>query len=297
MGSDCVRPGRVPVCQFDLNAAGLSNRLCFTHHPVLIQIGFNPRVPCGTRRPEIDGQSGFNPRVPCGTRRGELREPIEFQSTRPVRDATIRPLMRTRRIKVSIHASRAGRDGWTSSLALFQSTRPVRDATEPRSSIAGIVSIHASRAGRDSTQYRTTRYGVSIHASRAGRDDGPICKNEFQSTRPVRDATRAARHCQDCFNPRVPCGTRLCRDRLEREICRVSIHASRAGRDVVGHPVGLQQRGFNPRVPCGTRRPHYKLLRDLHKDWPNREPLGIPPGLDLKIGSPLQMVKEHPKFS
>jgi len=56
---------------------------------------------------------------------------------------------------------------------------------------------------------------VTIHASRAGRDLEltPLPGNTklFQSTRPVRYATlrQASLSRNFCFNPRVPCGTRL----------------------------------------------------------------------------------------
>ena len=80
---------------------------------------------------------------------------LVFQSTRPVRDATILPL----------YMNQDNR---------FQSTRPVRDATIGKYSMGG-------------------SYMVSIHASRAGRDLERVTYiPEYQR-----------------FNPRVPCGTRL----------------------------------------------------------------------------------------
>ena len=68
--------------------------------------------------------------------------------------------------------------------------------------------------------------------------------SKFQSTRPVRGATRAsssAWHRRRYFNPRAPCGAR---------------------------PVLTRQRGqgkhFNPRAPCGARQQKYtKLLYTL----------------------------------
>ncbi len=58
---------------------------------------------------------------------------MEFQSTRPVKDAT----PSTRRLG--------------STTLVFQSTRPVKDATpaDPDPWLARLVSIHASREGRD----------------------------------------------------------------------------------------------------------------------------------------------------
>ena len=77
---------------------------------------FNPRAPCGARRRAVIAsvQSRyFNPRAPCGARQDEMREgfvPAEFQSTRPVRGATVKAARLAARAKISIHAPRAGRD-------------------------------------------------------------------------------------------------------------------------------------------------------------------------------------------
>ncbi len=103
-------------------------------------------------------EDSFNPRAPRGARRfggGCLRDAITFQSTRPARGATVRPstdishcgfnpraprgARHPRRTPahqprtVSIHAPRAGRDGYNVLISaanyLFQSTRPARGAT------------------------------------------------------------------------------------------------------------------------------------------------------------------------
>jgi len=78
---------------------------------------------------------GFNPRVPCGTRLWRspgFRMPWRFQSTRPVRDAT-----RTHRLDVRI--------------TVFQSTRPVRDATLPGDSTCLATLFQSTRPVRDAT--------------------------------------------------------------------------------------------------------------------------------------------------
>ena len=100
---------------------------------------FNPRAPCGARPPPAPGLTAyinFNPRAPCGARRRTSpfrRVRSSFQSTRPVRGATIDEPKKI--IK--------GR--------LFQSTRPVRGATPGWVACwwAVCISIHAPRAGRD----------------------------------------------------------------------------------------------------------------------------------------------------
>ena len=61
----------------------------------LFSLNFNPRAPCGARRgrgrlPDPDGD--FNPRAPCGARPEKMKGVYimeKFQSTRPVRGATV----------------------------------------------------------------------------------------------------------------------------------------------------------------------------------------------------------------
>ena len=144
----------------------------------------------------------------------------KFQSTRPVRGAT----------SVKVFRLRPPR---------FQSTRPVRGATRVPEGKPCIpkVSIHAPRAGRDHGEQQAENVShVSIHAPRAGRDEQAAREHQkltFQSTRPVRGATSS-------------------RNRLISSEC-VSIHAPRAGRDACGTlPPRLYGR-FNPRAPCGAR--------------------------------------------
>ena len=78
----------------------------------------------------------FNPRSPCGERRAvrfAARLTDSFQSTLPVRGATIRIVSGPLIGKISIHAPRAGSDVKACPLTklrkLFQSTLPVRGAT------------------------------------------------------------------------------------------------------------------------------------------------------------------------
>ena len=78
-----------------------------------------------------------------------------FQSARPVRDAILILDFRYRLPRVSIRASREGRDLARvvgSSLGYeFQSARPVRDAMASTLGVSSrtVVSIRASREGRD----------------------------------------------------------------------------------------------------------------------------------------------------
>ena len=144
---------------------------------------FNPRTPCGVRLPvemECCHWNNFNPRTPCGVR---LRISINnslfrrFQSTHPLRGATIVLITVDKIIEISIHAPLAGCDqgagkppkrrnyfnprtpcgvrliDWRSSpsLFLFQSTHPLRGATCCRECYlrAKNISIHAPLAGCD----------------------------------------------------------------------------------------------------------------------------------------------------
>ena len=147
---------------------------------------------------------------------------------------------------ISIHAPRVGRD-----LQL-----------QPPPMYGGGISIHAPRVGRDLwTRFRPLFGQISIHAPRVGRDqirlkllDGT---SQFQSTRPVWGATinyldingvdknisiHAPRVGRDSsstrptssgayFNPRAPCGARLCAHRHLVLLRLISIHAPRVGRD------------------------------------------------------------------
>ena len=80
--------------------------------------------------------------------------------------------------------------------------------------------------------------GLSFTAPLAGRDDWeqPESTNpyKFQSTRPLRGATKKATQVQPAR--------------------RISIHAPLAGRDERGLPTDRAgSKDFNPRAPCGAR--------------------------------------------
>ena len=233
----------------------------------------------------------FNPRAPCGARpirRLKGSTPPIFQSTRPVRGATLKAGKITPAQKISIHAPRAGRDEHderrragrdyfnprapcgarpytlktTAPSMTFQSTRPVRGATllyqrerrrgrifqstRPVRGATGRgadrddhlrISIHAPRAGRDAgAAYHRRAGGISIHAPRAGRDH----------------CWRWRRKQKSHFNPRAPCGARPSGRRRKLTKQGISIHAPRAGRDVVAH--GLEQgRGISIHAPRAGR--------------------------------------------
>ena len=145
----------------------------------------------------------FNPRAPCGARLFRCCKmflPTRFQSTRPVRGATVQMLQDVLANEISIHAPRAGRDRRVSRASKaprisIHAPRAGRDRRLRLYRADPEISIHAPRAGRDmrdDSAYSIRRH-ISIHAPRAGRDviilRIRIEQSAFQSTRPVRGAT------------------------------------------------------------------------------------------------------------
>ena len=190
---------------------------------------FNPRAPCGARPVGSLGGMGyayFNPRAPCGARPYSSMihcTSVRFQSTRPLRGATVNFTHKPSAVTISIHAPLAGRD--EPRLARlragfgFQSTRPLRGATRSIASTTfyASISIHAPLAGRD-------LFGYADFTT-------PII---FQSTRPLRGATLSVTRlpmAQCHFNPRAPCGARPPPCLASCATSHISIHAPLAGRD------------------------------------------------------------------
>ena len=171
---------------------------------------------------------------------------VVFQSTRPLRGATVTWPDIRQMLKISIHAPLAGRDGpWpcrpsacphfnprapcgarpstgahSSANGVFQSTRPLRGAT--------VAVISLILAGDTFQSTRPLRGATALAAYR------PVFPNIFQSTRPLRGATSApAAH-----RRRLP----------------ISIHAPLAGRDRFYQYFDEVSIYFNPRAPCGARQ-------------------------------------------
>ena len=194
-----------------------------------------------------DALRSLNPRIPCGMRRQEIRfrgADKPFQSTHPIRDATIIAHGRVDRNLVSIHASHTGCD----SLAGFADGHTRR--FNPRipygmRQLDGLVllehtlvSIHASHTGCDATRPgegdQLARFNPrNPYGMRRGRPTLLMQISKFQSTHPIRDATD------------VP--IRLITPHL------VSIHASHTGCDLTVSVIAVATAGFNPRIPYGMR--------------------------------------------
>ena len=170
----------------------------------------------------------------------------QFQSTYPVRGATVLAIADGLRIK-------------------FQSTYPVRGATtfaEIDAAVhAGFQSTYPVRGATEWLRCRRRCAPISIHVPRAGCDD---CR------------VNTAFSISD-FNPRTPCGVRRnVRDVIRDEIgfqstypvrgatigrstagtgAHISIHVPRAGCDAFRRIFAFARRDFNPRTPCGVRLP------------------------------------------
>ncbi len=169
--------------------------------------------------------TSFNPRAPCGARlltRHQRHFMRQFQSTRPVRGATLARKIGTAFLVCFNPRAPCGARPINHQhhevTKMFQSTRPVRGATREGRlmGMAAVVSIHAPRAGRDYRRAGGMAGDRSFNprapcGARLGRAQRTLKRESFQSTRPVRGATSSQtrnRYQTHGFNPRAPCGAR-----------------------------------------------------------------------------------------
>ena len=167
---------------------------------------------------------GFNPRAPCGARQDledALAEAFEFQSTRPMRGATVPPC--TCRGRQVFQSTRPMRGATLNNIDIdsqerFQSTRPMRGATKVKAAIVSNKQFQSTRPMRGATWLRRDLdylYAVSIHAPHAGRDPFRSASRQgwivsIHAPHAGRDRTAATMSSgTGCFNPRAPCGARL----------------------------------------------------------------------------------------
>ena len=212
----------------------------------------------------------FNPRSPCGERRPIVlsRYPaFAFQSTLPVWGATT-PLTRSSEVRnISIHAPRVG-----------------SDTVEAGPQETAVISIHAPRVGSDDPQRDCLGLAKAFQSTLpvwgATRLVTRVCgpANHFNPRSPCgeRPNRRSAGTIKRCnFNPRSPCGERpLVRIQSlgpinfnPRSPCgeRPPPHGSKSAR---GH--------FNPRSPCGERHKRFYFV-NLSEDFNPRSPCGERP--------------------
>ena len=169
-----------------------------------------------------------------------------FQSTRPMRGATLFPSSCRKRGNISIHAPHAGRDQEAVAdkytAMEFQSTRPMRGATFLAKTKPISEEDFNPRAPCGARQMVCLFLLVDLL---------------FQSTRPMRGATTVGAAAPTCF---LFQSTRPMRGATPQTWYAynddgISIHAPHAGRDD-GYPrcAGAHYH-FNPRAPCGARLP------------------------------------------
>ena len=170
----------------------------------------------------------FNPRSPCGERRLSV-VPVfissRFQSTLPMRGATVSGLPVPVAFMISIHAPHAGSDPpcmiYTGYFCDFNPRSPCGERLRRKPGVCQNLLFQSTLPMRGATLVLVRSIdgnGISIHAPHAGSDRaGPgIYPGDHD------------------FNPRSPCGERLC------------MYAQNAGGPY-----------FNPRSPCGERLNSY----------------------------------------
>ena len=144
----------------------------------------------------------FNPRAPCGARRpislAQFRACL-FQSTRPMRGATTVSGHKAVKPHISIHAPHAGRDDNIINIIKSFSNFNPRAPCGARL----ILAVH-----------QVSNVHISIHAPHAGRDDlrqSDIATIIDFNPRAPCGARRILYTCISVvayFNPRAPCGAR-----------------------------------------------------------------------------------------
>ena len=225
----------------------------------------------------------FNPRAPCGARHGvtvPIDQPFPFQSTRPVRGATVRRGART-------------------AVMPFQSTRPVRGATDhpfldfmarPFQSTRPVRGATRRRHGR-----RRTEKFQSTRPVRGATSTAPSLLRTlaFQSTRPVRGATKALRlwPAGSEFQSTRPVRGATTLDEVYPLVFQISIHAPRAGRDRRVKADGAHTFDFNPRAPCGARRAPLRR-NGVREHFNPRAPCGARRGQQHR-GDPAGVISIH----
>ena len=180
--------------------------------------------------------SNFNPRTPCGVRPADLPKAhaeAQFQSTHPLRGATLVSPPALLALCISIHAPLAGCD----------------PPGLPGQAV-GEISIHAPLAGCDVAAFHAsardadfnprTPCGVRLPAL---TDQAVMAR--FQSTHPLRGATALLKEIEQGF--------------------AISIHAPLAGCDDELRVKKHDPVYFNPRTPCGVRPACSKRKADILK--------------------------------
>ena len=147
----------------------------------------------------------------------------QFQSTRPIRGATItRATSRLPGVNFNPRAPYGARPG-----------------NIKAHNLCFLISIHAPHTGRDLVLciFDITSYHFNPRAPYGARPSHPRC------------ATSPTAY----FNPRAPYGARPAYQRPGRHLRRISIHAPHTGRDAICGKTVQAAEHFNPRAPYGAR--------------------------------------------
>ena len=253
-----ILPSRVLVSIFQ-STLPLRGATGHTRHHPNIPCYFNPHSPCG-ERPRNSSYAcrpiHFNPHSPCGERLAYTYATPSliwtlFQSTLPLRGAT----------------STIG--SGVSGLVQFQSTLPLRGATWSvpcRPSSWCNFNPHSPCGERQKIPHRPLRlHYFNPHSPCGERPTGwgaYRIRHEFQSTLPLRGATRrtraASRHLSISIHTPLAGSDRARTDRWSRQ--RISIHTPLAGSDSPSQDSISDQREFQSTLPlrgatlqpCGT---------------------------------------------
>ena len=225
---------------------------------------------CRTSHEFPQAEPYFNPRAPCGARRilnSMFDHPQGFQSTRPMRGATIAATVATPTIIFQSTRPMRGATPFTvcccQRACLFQSTRPVRGATtiitevedlplnfNPRAPCGARPAAGAAAIGPLTDFNPRVPCGARL-PGRLGR--GP--EKGFQSTRPVRGATRPRKRALPCLkfqSTRPVRGATGIIPSKEVIAMTISIHAPRAGRDRLRQP-GWREAAISIHAPRAGR--------------------------------------------
>ena len=228
MGSDQIAAGLIQGLPISIHAPRVGSD-CGRSGGLRRGYDFNPRSPCGERRPgeltHLVVLTDFNPRSPCGERpcqHGHENRLSVFQSTLPVWGATLLPIFQHSAKAISIHAPRVGSDN-----AVYRLAGGVTDFN-PRSPCG-------ERQVKLNVEPNLT--AISIHAPRVGSDFSPGgLKYEYQHFNPrspcgERPGNTPLQPKAHDFNPRSPCGERRFLLPMFQHTTKISIHAPRVGSD------------------------------------------------------------------
>ena len=209
---------------------------------------FNPRTPCGVRHEyQLDAAQNtrhFNPRTPCGVRLTSIDTHltnVEFQSTHPLRGATHPGASGSYNLRISIHAPLAGCD------AMARVLKFPKNNFNPR-----------------------TPCGVRLLVDFAISIIQP-----FQSTHPLRGATRTVCRCGVCvghFNPRTPCGVRRSNNSDKDLWWEISIHAPLAGCDA-SRCLSSSSTHISIHAPLAGCDPGTGRVQNAHSQFQSTHPL------------------------